>query len=203
MANRAISQSSSFELEEERASFKESILKKFKFLSTLKNFVVSKIRRNRYDMSKAQSPQPEVSIISYEQRTFEDVERELEAQWNHTLQVNRNVLEALRATLNPGYDDNMRPNVDMELLEIVEKTFARQMDIFEIILQQINSKNDSNKMEVLRELRRAANDKSFDLNYLIGHLVAEIQRCNGNPQHMQIMTDKTENNPGASGNDEY
>ncbi|XP_064212386.1 uncharacterized protein LOC135265926 [Tribolium castaneum] len=184
--------SSGADLDEEKSKFRETLARKFKFLGTLKNYIFSKLRKEKYNLDD--SPPPAVSIVSYDQRGFEDAEKALDSECSQTIKLDPRILQALKTALNSKINDP-KPNANLELLDIVERTFARQMDIFEGLLKHINSKSESDKVKLQRKLRSSLKDRSLDLNYIINNLVTELN-ANSNAQQITIALNDDTPNPG-------
>ncbi|RZC33926.1 uncharacterized protein BDFB_002908, partial [Asbolus verrucosus] len=160
-------------------SLQESILRKFNFLRSFKNYVFSKFRSGKYELSDNCSR--EISIVSYEQRTFADVEREFDLPPSSSVKVNQKVIEALKKVLKQIPNDQSQQNrkTRTELLEIVEKTFNRQLDIFEELLQLINADNNvTGKMDPRRKQIKAntISEDSVDgyVNGIMRNLLTEL-----------------------------
>jgi hypothetical protein len=164
-------------------TFHELIFRKFKFLRSLKNYILSKIRTGRYELNNGADQ--EISIISYDQRSFADVERDFDLQTPSSVSsvdIDGNVIELLKTVLDKKFHDNKpRQQAELELLEIIEKTFTRQLDIFEGVLKLANSRNiDSKKLDTWEDRLRSSSisEKSVDgfINGIIKNLVTEITK---------------------------
>ncbi|XP_063908590.1 uncharacterized protein LOC135126502 [Zophobas morio] len=172
------SKSSSSMDDNKHYSFHDTILRKFKFIKTLKNYVLSKIRSAKYDLGNGSHQ--EVSVISYDQRSFTDVEKEFDLQTS--VKVDTQAVQNLKKVLNESlHNKNVQNSTYLELLEIAEKTFARQLDIFEGILTILNAKNSENNCVQKKQKQLVAsfiNDESIDAfaESIVKNLINEITK---------------------------
>lgn len=182
----------------------EGFFKNFK--KNIKNFFATKFSSSsKYELCDNHKQEQEISIISYEDNKCQEIEPKKQINNTKTvptysLSIDEKLIKSLekivkeRKKLKPvPAVVNTRPlpsnfKGKLELLQIIERTFNRQIDIFEQLLKVTqNDLNQSATVEMNNKKqkalqKKAMHDNAMDMfvNDLLKHIVLQLTNCDEN-----------------------